>query len=105
MDTLPPARAAGDTMKRWLTIASLAMFGFWLIRGDEVDVSKLPPASATVDFAKDVQPLLESSCLKCHGGAKPKAKFSLETRALALKGGEDAVAIARGASEDSEVGC
>jgi len=65
-------------MKRWLAIVAFAIFGLWLVRGDEIDVSKLPPsAKAQVEFNRDIRPLLEARCVKCHGGAKPKGKFSL----------------------------
>ncbi len=35
-------------------------------------------SSAPVDFAKDVKPLLETYCFKCHGGGKKKGGFDLE---------------------------
>src|SRR4051812_20699598 len=60
------------------------------ITAAEIDLSKLPPpAEKTIDFARDIKPLLENSCIKCHGPEKPKSKFRLDTRASALKGGED----------------
>src|SRR5437870_3129035 len=38
-----------------------------------VDTSKLPPpANVKVDFARDIQPIFERSCLRCHGPEKPK---------------------------------
>ncbi len=50
----------------------------------------MPAAGAfgAVDFAKDIQPVLELHCLKCHSGAKPKGGLDLSTRAAAVKGGE-----------------
>ena len=46
----------------------------------------LPVASeaANVDFSTEIRPLLEVHCVSCHGGKKPKGKFSLETRAQAF---------------------
>lgn len=56
----------------------------------EVDISKLPPAaSRQVDFVKDVQPLLEKYCLKCHGPEKQKSGYRVDVRDVALKGGDD----------------
>ena len=57
----------------------------------DVDVSKLPPASKKegVTFAKDIQPLFEKSCYKCHGPEKQKAKLRLDSLAATLKGGEN----------------
>jgi len=41
-----------------------------------------------VDFARDVYPVLERSCIKCHSGEKPKARLSLTSRDALLKGGQ-----------------
>lgn len=55
----------------------------------EVDLSKIPPAATReVDFVKDVKPLLERSCVKCHGGRRPKSKLNMETRETLLQGGK-----------------
>ena len=54
-----------------------------------VDVSKLPPpATHVIDFKKDVQPLLESRCVTCHGAEKQKSSYRLDSKGAALKGGE-----------------
>ncbi len=45
-------------------------------------------ASAPPDFAKQVQPILIQSCLKCHSGDSPKGGLRLDSRATALKGGD-----------------
>jgi len=54
-----------------------------------------------VDFNVEIKPILESACLSCHGPEKPKGKFSLDTKAGALKGGEKGVAIVPGKPDDS----
>jgi formylglycine-generating enzyme required for sulfatase activity len=53
-------------------------------------------SAAPVDFKKQVRPLLEMYCLKCHGPEKPKGGLSLVTRAAALKGGENGASIVPG---------
>ena len=65
--------------------------------------AKLPPAAkAKVSYKKDIKPLIEKSCLNCHGPKKrPKGKFRIDTRELALKGGYEGVAIIPGKSEKS----
>ena len=53
-----------------------------------LDASQLPPpSSAPIDFARDIQPILEASCLRCHGAVKPKGGLRLDTRDAALRGG------------------
>jgi mono/diheme cytochrome c family protein len=47
------------------------------------------PARAEVDFVKDIKPILEANCVRCHSGEKPKGGLSMETRAAFLKGGEE----------------
>ncbi|MDB6110496.1 MAG: Planctomycete cytochrome [Pedosphaera sp.] len=60
----------------------------------EVDSSKLPPAAQVkIDFTRDIKPILENSCLRCHGPEKPKSRFRLDSREAALKGGENGVDI------------
>jgi hypothetical protein len=54
----------------------------------EAQEKPLPPAvSETVDFARDIQPILQNSCLRCHGLEKPKSHFRLDNRVSALAGG------------------
>src|SRR5882672_6157853 len=60
------------------------------LRGAEIDPGALPAAAkATVDFDRDVKPIFESVCFRCHGLEKPKARFRLDNRESALKGGEN----------------
>src|SRR5712664_1039093 len=81
------------TFAQWLTGAPVA-----------VDISKLPPVVAReVDFAKDIQPILERSCLKCHNPEKAKGKLLLDTREHALKGGEKGPDILPGESGKSSL--
>ena len=46
-----------------------------------VDTSKLPPASDQKDvtYAKDIKPIFDKSCVKCHGAEKPKGKLRLDS--------------------------
>ncbi|MBC7820271.1 MAG: PSD1 domain-containing protein [Planctomycetaceae bacterium] len=58
-----------------------------------------PPADRKIDFAKDVRPLLEKHCWKCHGAEKQESGLRLDSRAALLKGGDIGQVIA---AEDSE---
>ena len=67
-----------------------------------VDVSKLPPAATQpVDFARDIKPLFEASCIKCHGPEKAKNGFQIDSRAHAMAGGDHGVDIIPGDSAKS----
>ena len=45
-------------------------------------------AKAEVSFEKQVQPVLASACLSCHGEKKPKGELQLHTHAGLLEGSE-----------------
>jgi len=71
-------------------------------QADTVDLGKLPPAAAEKnDFSRQIKPILEQNCYKCHGGEKPKSHFRLTSREAALKGGEHGVDILPGDSTNS----
>lgn len=64
--------------------------------------SKLPPAASTqIDFDRDIRPILDNSCIRCHGPERPKSRYRLDSREAALKGGEHGVAIVEGNSARS----
>jgi len=68
-----------------------------------VDTSTLPPPSDQKDvtYAKDIKPILDKSCVKCHGEQKPKARLRLDSLEAALRGGEDGKVIVTGDSAKS----
>ncbi|SVC54436.1 uncharacterized protein METZ01_LOCUS307290, partial [marine metagenome] len=64
--------------------------------------AKLPsPVEHKVSFAREISPLLEQSCTKCHGKGKDKGGFSIETRERLLAGGDSGEAVVIGKSADS----
>src|SRR5262245_57255108 len=69
----------------------------------KVDLSKLPPAADKkgVTYDKDIKPIFEKSCFKCHGSEKQKGKLRLDSRAAAIKGGENGPDIVPGSGEKS----
>ena len=71
--------------------------------GKDVDTSKLPPPSSRKDvtYAKDIKPVFEHSCVKCHGAEKPKGKLRLDSLEGVLKGGEDGKVVEPGNSAKS----
>jgi len=85
-----------------ISFCLLLSIGVVRVSAAEVDVSKLPPAGTNqISFARDIKPILETSCLRCHGPENPKSKFRLDNRAAALKGGEEGVDVVPGNSAKS----
>src|SRR5436305_6191893 len=69
------------------------------------DLSKLPPASKqqNITYAKDIKPLFEASCIRCHSGDRPKAGLKLDSLENAVKGGKDGKVIVPGKSDESDL--
>jgi mono/diheme cytochrome c family protein len=60
-----------------------------------------PPANRAVDFGRDIKPILEASCVKCHGRGRDKGDFNLDSLENLMKGGESGAAIVPGKSTES----
>lgn len=75
-----------------LLLAGLVGFGNWEARPEN-----------KVDFAKDIQPILQKSCVECHGPEKPKGKLRLDSKEAAFKGGKDGVVIVPGKADESDM--
>ena len=75
------------------------------VQAADVDVSKLPPASSKtgLTYAKDIKPIFEKACFKCHGAEKQKAKLRLDSLGAAIKGGEEGPDIVAGSSAKSKL--
>lgn len=66
-------------------------------------VPTLSRAADPVDFTREIKPLLENHCVKCHSGDKPKGHLILETKASAFRGGDSGPGIVPGQPEKSPV--
>lgn len=71
----------------------------------KVDISKLPPPADKkgLTYAKDIKPLFEKSCFKCHGPEKAKGDLRVDSLEAALKGSEHGKIIETGKSEKSRL--
>ncbi len=58
-------------------------------------------AQAEVDFVKNIQPIFEAKCLKCHGAERPRAGLSMHTRAALIKGARAGEVIVLGKPDES----
>jgi mono/diheme cytochrome c family protein len=81
-------------MKRsTLILAVMIGFGYHGARG----------AESKVDFVKDIQPILQKTCIECHGPEKQKGKLRLDSKEAAFKGGADGPAIVPNNPEKSDL--
>ena len=71
----------------------------------KIDLNKLPPASDKkgLTYAKDIRPMLEASCLRCHGEEQQKGGLRLDTREALLSGGKHGKAIVPSKSKESHL--
>ena len=79
-------------MRRLLSALALLLFSALPARAAE-----FAPAS----FLSEVRPLLDRSCIKCHGSEKQKGGLRLDSREAALKGGESGPALVPGKPGES----
>src|SRR5688572_22733335 len=86
------------------SLGGLMLVACPVVFAQAVDVSKLPAAVARpVNFVKDIQPILEQSCLKCHNADVSMSGLRLDDREHALKGGDLGTDILPGKSDRSRL--
>ncbi|MSU33929.1 MAG: hypothetical protein EXS36_02240 [Pedosphaera sp.] len=96
LQSRPPYRIALACCGVWVALGALISPA---THSAEFDESKLPPpAKGDVTFDRDIRPIFEASCFRCHGPEKPRSKFSLVQRDGAIKGGANGVDILPGQS-------
>src|SRR5437764_10862956 len=65
-------------------------------------LAQLPaPASHQVNFSKEIKPIFEASCIKCHGRGKDKGGLRIDSRDTLLKGGDSGPVVVSGKSGES----
>src|SRR5438270_5588409 len=83
----------------WPLILALAAAG---ATGDSSAAPALSQADRrTINFVRDIQPILKASCYECHGPSKQKGKLRLDSKPSALRGGKSGKAIIAGDSAKS----
>jgi hypothetical protein len=75
----------------------------WAAKVAAADKSKLPPPAETKDlaFEKDIRPLFEATCFRCHGSERARGNLHLTTLEGVVQGGEHGKAVIAGNSGDS----
>ena len=85
--------------------AATTIAGAIVWAGAVIGASQPPPrrtdAPPRVDFAREVQPIIEKRCLECHSAEKRKGGLSLASYADILDGGRNGAAIRPGSSGSS----
>ena len=101
--TLEPVKPAPPLPTAQELIATYAKSpGAQRKKGAAAPATAAVAAVATVDFARDIQPLFKRSCAGCHDGEKPRGSFVVASREALLKGGQSGEpAITPGYSDDS----
>ncbi len=59
--------------------------------------------AATATYQAAIAPVLERSCVKCHGPEKQKAGLRLDSHAAVLRGSKDGLVVNPGDPEESEI--
>jgi hypothetical protein len=72
--------------------------GSVLVRAQAPAPDAVPPqgSAAQVDFAREIQPILEKHCYECHGRSKARAQLRLHAPPFILKGGQSGSALTPG---------
>src|SRR6188474_1643161 len=60
-------------------------------------------AAQEPDFKKDIAPILEASCVKCHNPEKKKGKLDMTTKETFMKGGGDGAIVEAGKADASKM--
>ena len=58
-------------------------------------------ANARIDFTRDVRPILEATCVECHGPDKVKARLRMDSIAALQQGGKSGALVVPGDPETS----
>lgn len=87
-----------------LTLAAIFTTAFAANAAElKLDPSKLPAASKKtgLTYEKDIKPLFDASCIKCHGTEKQKGKLRMDSLEAVLKGGENGKILEAGKADKS----
>src|SRR5438067_757406 len=60
-------------------------------------------AAESVDYMRDVKPLLARHCYACHGAEKQRSGLRLDTAKAAIQGGNSGAVVVKGKSGDSRL--
>ena len=65
------------------------------------DAPASPPAAVAADFGRDVMPILETNCLRCHNTAKSEGGLLVESHEDLMRGGDSGEPVVAGKPDES----
>lgn len=68
---------------------------------EDTPVSEPAPAGATVSFANDILPIIQSRCINCHGGDRTEEGLSMKSHAEIMAGSENGSVVTPGDAVNS----
>ncbi|MDV6032869.1 MAG: DUF1553 domain-containing protein [Phycisphaera sp. RhM] len=83
----------------FLKLPPVVLVGFLITTSLASAVAAEPAAKHSVDFAKDVYPILQRSCFECHGAEKQEAGLRLDRRNDLIESGS----VEPGSPQESEL--
>jgi mono/diheme cytochrome c family protein len=83
---MAPPSSKETGWRPWFWAAAVGCSVGMAVAAEEIPAR--PGGGPKVDFARDIEPIFQTSCLRCHGPEKPKSHFRLDNRASALMGGD-----------------
>jgi mono/diheme cytochrome c family protein len=87
-----------------LTMVAVLIAGTARAKMTPEQVASLPPPTPrAVDFMRDVKPLFDTRCVKCHGRGKAKGGFRLDTEETFRTGGNSGPVAVSGKSAESHL--
>lgn len=87
-------------LKLWL-MPWIAVLG--ILSGSQAAGRVFTQQATTVEYERDIRPLLHNRCIQCHGPVKQQSGLRLDNRASAMKGGLGGAVIVPGKSGESEL--
>jgi hypothetical protein len=92
-------------LRTFAALAGLAALAWAAVRAsdksDKPAADKPPSPEQATFFEKDVLPVLQANCLRCHGEEKARGSLRLDSRAAILKGGDHGPAVSLDKPDDS----
>ena len=79
----------------------MALITVFYVTQPVVGADKTPADSETIDFVRDIAPILKRNCVECHGSQLQMAELRLDSREAVLIDGSERDLIKPGHSEDS----